>query len=294
MAYSHPYFLGSRTDFFLDPLDAQPFGKLIEGVSDGQEFSEVVATGKTSGDTAGQYFFKTTFFFTYDATHPQARVIVYGYQNFINNPGGFDWSQPQIVNPYPPGYDDSRFVVGSGYTNHPPVRAADGSTTFGSSIITSASAHFSVDDIGGTVYDSARAIPGAVQAVIQGVEGNQATLNVNCTADTSNNTFFITRSVQVPGVGAVYGYNRSNNRWLDSRIAIYAPLAKDRRDGHAFGIKGGKTRCSDMQDSQPLITTSAWGFPHADQDITFGIVMNHSQQYGWGVSLVSFLWVPTV
>jgi hypothetical protein len=322
--YTHPYFLGSQTDFFDNGVLV---GSLAEGTSLGQELSEVVAQGKTSGDTFGQYTFSTKFFFTFDKSNPKARIIVYGAQSYWPDTDkgdvaggfwvsgltgtGYDWANPALML-WPPGYDPYNwFVIGSGWnavgdpdpTSTFRTTAPDGVTQAGTQFVTSASAAFSTADIGGTITDSAGYIPAGT--VITWVSGNSANLNAYCRGSTTVDSFSIGRSTSVPNVGSAAGYVRDtlstnfgvvNPGWRDSMVIIYAPLVAEAvgyANAHLFGIKGGKTRCSDMTLSQPLVTTHTWGFPHADYDRTFGVFMDESQQYGSGAALESFLWVPT-
>lgn len=326
MPYADVFFLGTETTF---RLNGNVVGTLSEGISVDAQLSEVVAAGKMVAASSDTLTFETKFFFTGDASNRYARVITYGsefYQadtsegDIVPSPGriywipGFDWHQPGLTD-VPPSADSevysNWFVIGAGYNYYTPPRITgdDGLTVNGNAIITSASARFSAADIGASVRDFEQAL--APGSIINGINAatNTATLNFPSIANSSGNTFVVTRSADIPNVGDPYGYNpetitigdesdpgsyiRLNRGWRAASIAIYAPLASQYRSGRAYGIKGGYTRCSDINDEAPTITSAHWGFPHADHDRKFCIIQAQSSAYGWGVGLVSFLWVPT-
>jgi hypothetical protein len=327
MPWSDVYFLGSVTTF---RRNGNTVGTLSEGLPDGAQWSEVVASGKMVSVGSGTLTFETRFFFTGDASNIYARVITYGSEYYLADPSqgdvvplpnqreywiaGFDWHQPGLT-AVPPSADQevypNWFSVGAGYSDYPPPRitAPDGKTVNGSSIITSASAHFSAADMGASVTASQQALAPGTTIIGVDAAANTATLNLPSIANTSVNSFVITRVTNVPNVGDPYGYNaetitigdqsdpgsyiRINSGWRSASIAVYAPLASDFQGGRAFGIKGGMTRCRDMSNSGNTVTSAHWGFPHADYDRMFGIIQAQSSQYGWGVGIVSFLWVPT-
>jgi hypothetical protein len=326
MPYSDVYFLGTETTF---RLNGSVVGTLSEGISLDAQVSPVVAAGKMVSVTSDTLTFETKFFFTGDASNRYARVITYGSEFYRPDPSagdivpspsridwipGFDWHQPGLTD-VPPSADSevysNWFAIGAGYNYYTPPRitAGDGLTVNGNAIITSASARFSAADVGASVRDFKQAL--APGAIINGVDAaaNTATLNFPCVANSSGNTFVITRSAAVPDVGDPWGYNletitigdesdpgsyiRVNPGWRAASIAIYAPLASQYRSGRAYGIKGGKTRCRDINDQGDTVTSAAWGFPHSDYDRKFGIIQAHSSAYGWGVGVVTFLWIPT-
>ena len=322
MPWAPVYFLGSETAF---KLDGTKVGVLAEGISINAQWSEIVASGRMPAQNPRQTLtFETKFFFTYDASNIYARVIIYGSQFYWPDPsqgdtspyhddwvGGWDWHQPG--NTYlPPSGDDNWFLVGSGYNNYPPPRttAPDGVTTIGNGLISSPSALFSQADVGASVWDWDGGI--AANGTVVGVDplNNAAVINPVSIATTQNNTFVITRNewVGVAGVGDPYGYNFHkivqgafgspsyavvNIGWRNTLINIYAPLASQMPGGKLYSIKGGKTRCRDMNNSGDTVTSAAWGFPHAEHDRAFAYIQGQSVQYGWGVAWPSFLWVPS-
>jgi hypothetical protein len=85
----------------------------------------------------------------------------------------------------------------SGVQSSARVSAADGVTTSGSNLITSASANFSSFDIGATVSGSITAIPAGASIIAVNPGLNQATLTATATATTASNIFTVTRQGSV-------------------------------------------------------------------------------------------------